>query len=164
METIRILLYTDKADISESWHLWGLSSLQQFVALKLKGLANVTFTIRNRHFEYKENPTHGNGATPLTSSLLHDYEELWVFGALQANTMSEPHNELDINEIDALQTWMNEGGVFITGDHSEAFGNLTCEDDHSQFINLGAAIGRNIPRAGKLRVWDGPETNVWSHW
>lgn len=161
METIRILLYTDKADISESWHLWGLSSLQQFVALKLKGLANVTFTIRNRHFEYKENPTHGNGATPLTSSLLHDYEELWVFGALQANTMSEPHNELDINEIDALQTWMNEGGVFITGDHSEAFGNLTCEDDHSQFINLGAAIGRNIPRAGKLRVWDGPPTGCY---
>jgi hypothetical protein len=160
METIRILLYTDKADISTGSHLWGLDSLQRFVVLKLKGIANVTFTMRNRHFNYKHHRPQ-NGATPLTSSLLSHYDELWIFAALQANTASEPLNQLEAAEIAALQTWMKKKGVFITGDHSEAFRGETCKDDHSNFINLGAAIGRGIPRAGKLRVWDGPPTGCY---
>jgi hypothetical protein len=160
METIRILLYTDSANISENKHLWGLTSLQQFVKLKISGLAYVRFTLLNRHFDYKSNQPR-NGATPLTAELLKNYDELWVFGVRQQNSTKEPNNELDKCEVAALRCWMDIGGVLITGDHSDTVGNLTCESDHLAFVNLGAALGRSIPRAGQLRVWDGPPTGCY---
>lgn len=161
MEKIRILFYTDYAPISNDKHRMGLTDLKRFIELKISGLVNVRIDIRNRHYDYKKN-TPVNGATPLTSTFLKDYEELWIFGYRPKKTKTEPHNELAQEEVDALLEWMKTGGVMITGDHSEPADDDDggdCGGDHKKFINLGAAIGRRIPRAGDLRVWDGPPTN-----
>ena len=160
METIRILFYTDKSNISTNCNFWGLTSVEQFVHLKLRGLADVKFTTRNRHFDYATNQ-EVNGATPLNSTLLQDFDEIWVFGARQANTKTEPYNELDLTEISALREWMKEGGMMITGDHSDALGLFDCSSEHKDFVNLGAAIGQKIPRAGDLRTWKGPPTGCY---
>lgn len=162
METIRILLYTDYSYISENINLWGLTSLQRFIKLKLQGIAHVEFSLMNRHFDYVNNQPNVDGATRLTPELLDRHDELWVFGALQMNTTAHPHNELDDVEVAALRAWMQTGGVMVTGDHSNGVGNMTCRSDHRNFVNMGAALGRRIPRAGELRAWDGPPTGCYS--
>lgn len=159
METIRILLYTDDPTISQDKFHRGLTDLERFISLKLKGIANVTVTLKNRHFDYLTNQPNVSGATQLTSTFLADYDELWIFGVEQTNTKKGPRNKLEPEEIGALLEWMKTGGVMITGDHSSPIEGKKCRDDHNAFIGLGAAIGREVPRAGKLRVWDGLPTD-----
>jgi len=162
METIRILFYTDYSFISENRHFWGLTDARQFIQNKLAGIANVDIQIKNRHFDYQNARPNVNGATRLTRDLLSNYDELWVFGVAQQNTCSEPYNELLKEEVEELRCWMNQGGVLITGDHSSPkSSHENCDDNHASFLNLGRALGRSIPRAGELRVWDGPPTGCY---
>lgn len=156
METIRILFYTDLCAISQGTNHRGLTKAKKFIELKLAPIANVEISILNRHIDYKNGEKYKYQATKLTDVLLHQYDELWVFGALQA-TRENP--ELTQAEIQALTEWMKVGGVMITGDHSDPMS----EDPGAPIVNLGSAIGRNIPRAGELRVWDGPPTARYEH-
>ena len=61
------------------------------------------------------------------------------------------------DEVAALIDWMSKtgGGVLILGDHSNhprySHGPWTTGD----LLNLGRAMGIQIPRAGKMRVWQG---------
>lgn len=69
----------------------------------------------------------------LNATLLNKYHQVWFFGIGGGN------GSLSTDEQKALLKWMDErqGGVFATGDHD----------------TLGAALGRNIPRAGTMRRW-----------
>jgi hypothetical protein len=57
---------------------------------------------------------------------------------------------------------MKTGGVLMTGDHSQMDPrrkDSSCDDNHDTFLTLGRAIGKKVPRAGELRLWEGPPTN-----
>jgi hypothetical protein len=162
METIRILIYTDLADISDNIGFYGLTDVVRFIKYKWSGLINFEIDIKNRHFDYINNRPGINGATLLTEALLCKYHELWVFGFEQANRSTQPLNELVKAEIKALRAWMQFGGVLITGDHSNPFNkNQAQTGDSKNYLNLGRALGRSIPRAGDLRVWKGPPTGFY---
>ena len=158
METLRILFYTDSADISEDIHIWGLTRLEQFIELKLASIVNIEIRILNRHIDYKNGHKYKYQATKLRKALLDQFDELWIFGALPAPA-DKP--ELTKPEIHDLTEWMKTGGVFITGDHSIPMGRATCKNSHASFVNLGSALGRQIPRAKELREWDGPPTGCY---
>ena len=81
--------------------------------------------------------------TPIDAGLLAGHHELWFFLADKAlaRQLVEP-------EIEALRAWMDRGGgVLVTGDHADL--NLL-----GDYEGLGRAIGRRIPRARHLRIWD----------
>src|SRR5689334_24937145 len=114
METIRILFYTDSCDVSENRHFWGLTDLESFIKLKLASIACIQISVLNRHIEYKNGQKrYKYRATKLRKQLLDKFDELWIFGVLQA-TKDDP--ELTKAEIRDLTQWMKRGGVFITGD------------------------------------------------
>ena len=159
METIRVLIYTDLADISDNIGFWGLTDVVRFIKHKWAGVINFEIDIKNRHFDYVNNAAGVNGATLLTEPFLGQYHELWVFGFEQANRLNQPLNELILDEIRVLRAWMQSGGVFITGDHSNPFGKDL--GNSKSFLNLGRALGEKIPRAGDLRVWKGPPTGFY---
>lgn len=112
------------------------------------------------------------------------FDQIWFFGLHQVNlsTGSQalfeggPENELDADEVKALREWMLAdeaegspgGGVLVTGDHSnespknaDPGGNPLCPDPggEADFLGLGRALGRCVPRAGLLRKWEGDPTN-----
>ena len=72
-----------------------------------------------------------------------NYDQIWFFG-IGSNPV------LTSSEIAVLKNFMDkkQGGVFMTGDHA----------------NLGAGIGLQIPRAGKMRKWPAPNAQppVWN--
>jgi hypothetical protein len=103
------------------------------------------------------------------------FDEIWFFGAHQANTPGEPQSELDANEVAALTQWMKGnaadgsegGGVLMTGDHANPLplnlvanpgGPCGAVSAGEGFLGLGRAIGHCVPRAGSLRSWEGPPT------
>ncbi|MGH9929883.1 MAG: hypothetical protein ACREA9_11760, partial [Pyrinomonadaceae bacterium] len=162
METIRILIYTDLADISDNIGFFGLTDVVRFIKYKWSRFINFEIDIKNRHFDYVNNRPGINGATLLTKTLLRPYHELWVFGFEQANRRTQPLNELVKDEINALRAWMQFGGVLITGDHSNPFNkNPAAMEESKDYLNLGRAVGRRIPRAGDLRKWKGPPTGFY---
>lgn len=180
-EEIRILLYTDDPlGIREGDGLTGLSRMRAHLTAHSPAFA--TFKIDYKSRNVPNNPA-GNKLTP---ELLANYDEVWFFGVHQVNRGDSlnavgvlrggPQSELEPAEVDALKLWMKVreengilvggGGVVVTGDHSnkrpddarptDAFG----EDPPSQdgFLGLGRAIGRRVPRAGRLRKWEGVPT------
>lgn len=101
-----------------------------------------------------------------------------------------PDSDLDDKEVSALVNWMSAvknmgGGVLMLGDHSEEIRrkrldgseevrrkrpggnkNKLCPDDKTceTFFGLGRALGRCVPRARRLRVWEGgPRRDVDNH-
>lgn len=90
----------------------------------------------------------------IDSTLLKDYDEAWFFLAA-----TDDDSKLSDDERAALNVWMDAGhGVLITGDHTEEIpGNGVGK---TTYKGLGAPIGRLIPRAGALREWDKPPTNL----
>lgn len=168
MEDIRILLYTDydyffneKPGSPEG----GLSDLEAFTPYATNNVVNVRFKLLNRHPKDSTTKQEINGGQKITPKLLADYDEIWVFGRRQNNTLQEPNNELEDAEVAALEKWMSQDGrgVFLTGDHSECdimVDASSChEQGHASFLGLGRALGYRIPRAGQLRGWNGPPTN-----
>jgi len=103
------------------------------------------------------------GANKLTKELLDQFDEIWFFGFLQTNTLETAENELGNDEVFNLRVWMDAGGgVFVTGDHASPDPRFAPEDprnkDHQTYLGLGRALGHRIPRAGRLRAWEGPPT------
>jgi hypothetical protein len=82
----------------------------------------------------------------LTTDELRKYDEVWFF---LHNPDGKDADRLDEPERTALLRWMNGGGgVLVAGDHAEG--------KEGNYRGLGAPIGRCIPRARHMRVWDGP--------
>lgn len=77
--------------------------------------------------------TMHRSAVTFNDTLLNKYHQLWLFG------YDGGSGSLGTAERTALLKWMNErqGGVFATGDHDD----------------LGAALCRQVPRAGTMRRW-----------
>ncbi len=77
--------------------------------------------------------TMHRSAVTFNDTLLNKYHQLWLFG------YDGGSGSLSTAERTALLKWMNErqGGVFATGDHDD----------------LGAALCRQVPRAGTMRRW-----------
>jgi hypothetical protein len=130
--------------------------MRRSIKKKLKPIVEVDVTVLDRHL-----PEHG--ATRLTCDLLKQFDELWVFGfGNDRNDGNNPFFELTDDEVYDLSAWMYRGGVLITGDHSQPPGAEQCESTtvpHEDFLARGFSLGRRIPRAGQLRVWQGPPTN-----
>jgi hypothetical protein len=148
METVRILIYTDYEEINEDPHLysWGLTELKKFVPYKTHNIAQFNIDLQHR-FASKLKPQR------LTRDFLLPYHQLWVLGF---NTVREPPYELDAEEIDALEDWMNKGGgLLVAGDHAAG---LCDQGDLQTFGAHGRSLGEPMKRAGQLRVWQGPPT------
>lgn len=80
---------------------------------------------------------------PLADQLA-DRHEVWFFLVSEDLTTA-----LTPADIDALKAWMDAGnGVLITGDHAVGVGE--------QMHGLGAPVGKGVPRARHMRVWDDP--------
>jgi hypothetical protein len=167
MQKLRILLYGDRrVTDSQAPKAFGLGDLIRFVSGGLKNVVDLSMEFVHRH---KVGNKDVQGAHKLAWQFLDQYDELWIFGDKQVNvvgkdiTKREPYNQLDSYEQEVLREWMKDRGLFFTGDHSDLDPNLSssdpCAQDHSKFINLGASLGRFIPRVRQLRVWDGPPTN-----
>lgn len=148
MNQIRILFYTDFSWMVNPRSGWSITRLIDLVRIKSNGLADVSFTLLNRHAK--------TGLEKLTADRLKNFEELWIFGFIHLN---EPPFSLYPDEVLAVGNWMNDGGgVLITGDHTITDDKRDCAADHDTFFAHGRALGECIPRAGQMRDWAGPPT------
>jgi hypothetical protein len=172
MRTIKVLIYTDYNDPEEPSHNitlepsdpfvsdFGLSMMHDLILRNRRPFTDIQFDLVNRNI-----PTHASQR--LTPELLADYDELWVFGLYQVDMNNPtdgyggPHNELKDEEVAALRCWMDtkKGGILITGDHS-ATNPKGADQPPAQLLNLGRALGHRIPRAGRMREWEGPPTAI----
>jgi hypothetical protein len=185
--TIKILLYTDDPnEATPNNAIPGVGSLMQRLEARQPAFANVRVDRVSRssgpqsHADNKiddvlRRELNATGQT---------YDEIWFFGFHQARlekfslgaNRGGPESELNENEVSTLRGWMAAGdelkgavggGVLMTGDHSDTRPqgiipsiNPSCppSDAQSEFLGLGRALGRCVPRAGVLRQWDGGPT------
>lgn len=164
MATINVLLYTDSFDIASDsdGEGHGTSRLKRLLETKTLAFAEFKVTVINRNAPL-------NGSPPpqrLTKNLLLPFDELWLFGWYKIRVEQDfkpdfggRDNELDENEVAALEEWMNSGGILISGDHSEPPPKKPTTDPIETFLCLGRALGHKVKRAGELRQWKGPFTN-----
>jgi len=151
--TVRILFYTDNSSVQLSTVPdFGVGTLRDLITTHNTFHAFFSVDLINRH-------DGGHAQRKITPGLLAEYDQVWFFGVEQANQLPfAPENELTDPEVDALRDWMGsmgrQGGVLITGDHSNPrpFGADPALDP---LVNLGRALGHRVPRAGKLRLWEG---------
>ncbi|HXM51630.1 MAG TPA: hypothetical protein VN956_27565 [Pyrinomonadaceae bacterium] len=170
--TINILLYTDDPETTDDDGLFSLGTMIGHIQAHSPTFAKVIIEIICRNKD-----THADNK--LEAGLINKYDEIWFFGFHQSNRKTfslgvlrgGPESELTEKEVLALTDWMrrsgNGGGVLMTGDHSQEpppdavpSENNLCPDTSSQeqFLGLGRAIGRCVPRAGRLRKWEGSPT------
>jgi hypothetical protein len=168
--TIRVLFYCDDSDenyLPVQKKTLRHDSLEFGLGLAKKALEDQSnfFTqykvdVVNRNYDYTSDGgiDHANpkpASHKITRELLNRYSQIWIFGMHYRNYpdyidhMGGPEAELTDPEVSALREWMdNGGGVLITGDHSNQV--------NDRLLNLGRALGIRVPRAGELRVWEGP--------
>ena len=179
--TIKILLYTDDPNvISDGKNLLGLNSMIErlkahapvFADLSIKWVSRSSD--QNHHADNKLNVV----MCKEVEETGEPFDEIWFFGLHQANTerfslgvfRGGPDSELSADEIDELNNWMkveggSGGGVLMTGDHNNPappnwLRNGSAETAaEPEFLGLGRAIGRCVPRAGELRKWEGPPSS-----
>lgn len=169
MTKIRILIYTDSTAVSDNNDKdeRGVSILLSLLKQWRPAFAELEPVVVNR-FKDPQAPQK------LTKEFLDNFDQIWVLGLFQTNVDQDfnptgyggRENELDPAEQAALRNWMaagpgdgrRGGGVLVTGDHSELDPNHP-SDQAATFLCRGRALGINIPRAGKMRVWKGPPTN-----
>lgn len=169
MQKLRILFYgDDRVDDTPGEFSFGITDLSRFIREGLKTVADVEVTFVHRHQRDRVTKLVVQGANKLAWQFLSDYDEIWIFGDRQANIdsndvkIAEPYNELDKHEKAVLLEWMKTNGVLLTGDHArfaDPIANNVCMEDHREFIGLGAALGKHVPRAHQLREWKGAPTN-----
>jgi len=180
--TIRILFYCDDAD--ESWvsankatgnarrgfkDEFGLGLLKTTLENQSNLFTRYKVDVLNRYYDYDaegnivKNPALLQNPHKLSKSLLDKYSQIWIFGMHYGNGMEVAPNfdgvlfdqqakdqELTSEEVAQLRDWMDAGGgVLITGDHSNWIAA------QAGYYNLGRALGKNIPRAGEMRIWMG---------
>jgi hypothetical protein len=179
--TIKILIYTDDPQIAltkDFGQFFGLGSMEDRLLAHEPTFATVNFQWFSR------NSSADNHADNKLDDILsrEDFDEIWFFGLHQSNTnnfslltrQGGPHSELEEDEIAALTEWMRihedgcgGGGILMTGDHANEnplFGLASTNGNHAnpvaseEFLGLGRALGRGVPRAGALRKWEGPPT------
>jgi len=150
--TVRILFYTDDFSVVlNNTSDFGVGILRDLILNNNPFYVNFEISLLNRH-------EGGHANHKLTPALLSTYDQVWFFGVRQTNrTPSELENELTTAEVAALKTWMQTGGVLMTGDHANP-DPRTGNPDHTTYLNLGRAIGQKVPRAGQLRKWEGAPT------
>jgi hypothetical protein len=177
--TIRILLYTDDPDGITS----GLDVPDLGIMINHLHAHAPTFASLDIQWLSRYSSNQKSADNKLKASLLKQYDEVWFFGIHQMN-IERPtpgllrggqENELDEEEVNNLTCWMKEGeeelakggGVLMTGDHAnpkpgggQQSHNRLCPDksEAEEFLGLGRALGRCVPRAGLLRKWEGPPT------
>jgi hypothetical protein len=146
--TVRILFYTDSGLITNaSADEFGVHILRELLQEHDSDLAEFQIQLINRH-------SSSHADHKLTPKRLADFDEVWFFGYLQANTSNEPENELTDAEVAALEDWMGAGGVLMTGDHANP--RPPGADPHlDELLGLGRAIAHRVPRAGAMRRWEG---------
>lgn len=179
--TIKILLYTDDPQIAptnEFGQFFGLGSMID--RLKVHEPAFATLDIQWVSRNSNANSHADNKLTDILSR--EHFDEIWFFGMHQSNTSQfsllarrgGPESELNEEEVAALTEWMRirddgcgGGGVLMTGDHANenpvsapagTNGSYKKPAASEEFLGLGRALGRNVPRAGALRKWEGPPT------
>lgn len=159
MVTINILLYTDTVFISEDPDAsWSVSIVKQILETWPSEFVEFKLRVVNR---YEAPPA----ARKIDRELLRPYDVLWLFGFYKKDvpvfTFNEggPENELRDIERRELRRWMAEGGVLISGDHSELPPGGQPTAAVETFLCLGRALGKRVPRAGQMRDWEGPPTN-----
>jgi hypothetical protein len=144
--TLSILFYTDyegvnlNPDVDHIFNEFGVRILRDLLVNDDSDVADFDIVLLNRHLAL---------ANRLTPSLLSNFDEVWFFGYLQANTTSEPDNELTDPEVAALADWMATGGVVMAGDHSNERPD-GADPSLNDLLSLGRAIGHRVPRAGAL--------------
>lgn len=179
---IKILLYTDAPEVvtKETFGAFGLGRMIKH----LEGHSPVFGKFDPRYeSRYTDNSDVANNTLDRLlereKETGHPFDQIWFFGIHQINRTGRdlslrggtPESELTTEESRALQRWMDEdqGGVLVTGDHADERPNdaLADANEHvpdspearnAPFLGLGRALGRAIPRAGKLRVWEGGPT------
>jgi hypothetical protein len=165
---IRILFYADSPYMTLEVEKddWGLFYLKNLVDSHNPAFAKFYVDYQNRIPDVSI-PANVNRLDALLAK--GDYDEVWLFGVYQVKMEGPqtrenggPNNELDVNEVKALNDWMSRGGILITGDHSNPDPRKAKDDptvkDPKTYLNLGRALGFQVPRAGKLRNWQGPPT------
>lgn len=182
--TIKILLYTDDPNgITNGEELLGLGPMKRHLLAHKPAFANVIVEWVSRYSK-----EFGNADKKLDALLKNTdkpYDEVWIFGTFQATrkkfisgvVRGGPESELTQTEVEVLREWMSigsephmkGGGVLITGDHNQtliketlpADPNPLCPETSTseKFFGLGRALGRCVPRAGRLRRWEGKPTN-----
>jgi hypothetical protein len=171
--TVRILLYTDdpirvKDDVVKNW---SLGVMLQHIGAHGPAFANLCFKLVCR------NSTASIHADQKLDDLIQsgNFDQIWFFGVHQGNRDNHtevfldggPRSELEPDEIEALDNWMRigegdgqrGGGVLMTGDHGDELPNdamLSGPAPTSGLWTIGRALGNRVPRAGKMRQWDGP--------
>jgi hypothetical protein len=148
---VDILFYTDHPSVSfDAASDFGVDAMRDLLLQRSGFHADFRIDLLNRH-------SGGHAAQKLTSELLAKYDQVWFFGVLQCDQLSAPENELTDPEVAALRTWMDdhEGGVLVTGDHANPRPSDASDGALDPLVNLGRALGHRIPRAGRLRVWEG---------
>ena len=179
--TIKILIYTDDPQIAltnDFGQFFGLGSMKDRLLAHKPTFATVDFKWFSR------NSSADNHADNKLNDILSSehFDEIWFFGMHQCNTnnfslaarQGGPHSELEEDEIAALTEWMRiredgygGGGILMTGDHANEnplYGLASTNGNHAnpaaseEFLGIGRALGRGVPRAGALRKWEGPPT------
>ncbi|MGA9994105.1 MAG: hypothetical protein WBP93_01770 [Pyrinomonadaceae bacterium] len=177
--TIRILLYTDDPKvITKGNELMGLGLMIEHLQAHAPAFAKIEVEWVSRSSNAQTHADH-----KLDEATLGRYDEVWFFGLHQVNRekftlgilRGGPQSELDAIEVAALKNWMKVsednskggGGVLMTGDHANKRPpdalpnqNADCPDNsrEEKFLGLGRALGRCVPRAGRMRKWEGTPT------
>jgi hypothetical protein len=184
--TIKVLLYTDDPQevVRETGRPLGLGSMIGHLGTHPLAFANLSIQLKSRYPNGAAN--NGQPVQRINTVIEQEeqtgqpFDEVWFFGLHQINkTKFElgingggPDSELDEAEVLTLRRIMDGGvGVLVTGDHANARPldarlnpDSPCPDDlRDQPLGLGRALGRCIPRAGKLRDWEGDPTSDQRH-
>lgn len=181
---IKILLYTDDPNgITNGEELFGLGPMRRHLLAHKPAFTDVIVEWVSRYSGKSGNAE--NKLDALLKDPKKDYDEVWIFGTFQATrkkfvsgvVRGGPESELTQPEVEVLREWMSigsephmkGGGVLITGDHNQtlikgtlpADPNPLCPETSTseKFFGLGRALGRCVPRAGRLRRWEGKPTN-----
>lgn len=180
LPTIKILLYTDDPRVKKGAGApWGFGLMLNHLQAHAPAFARLSFTYLNRN----EDPSN-----KLYCETIKDFDQIWFFGVHQVSRdnfslgflRGGPDSELEEEEVTALEKWMcankendfKAGGVLMTGDHADrkptdakaTDEGVRCHPDaktdskKEEFLGLGRALGRCVPRAGLLRKWEGPPT------
>jgi hypothetical protein len=181
---IKILLYTDAPNgITNGEEQFGLGPMIRHLFAHKPAFADVYVEWLSRFSS--ETGTAEKKLDSLLTDSSRGYDEVWFFGTFQATRKKfisdvirgGPESELGKTEVEVLREWMSVGskphmkggGVLMTGDHNQTLieGTLPADENplcpecgrRAKFFGLGRALGRCVPRAGRLRKWEGKPTN-----
>jgi hypothetical protein len=177
--TIRILLYTDDPQevVEQTGPGFGLGVMISHLRSRPPAFANLWVKLVSRYPQGSDKASNKiNIVLEEAEKAQKPFDQVWVFGLHQINKQrfslgiggGGPESELDRDEVSALRTRMDAGlGVLVTGDHANERPEGALDNPESpipddarneQFLGLGRALGRSIPRAGMLRDWEGKPT------